>query len=166
LILTGVQKLSREHEVEGFDCGKRDLNRFLSTHALSNQRNDSSQTFVVCEGKRVVAYYSLTVAQVQHEHSPAKISAGMPRYPIPVVLLAKLAVQRELQSQGIGKALLKDALNRTLEIAESAGVRALLVHAKDEDAKSWYLKYDFEPSPQDPLHLFLLTKDIRAATLP
>lgn len=157
-----IQRLLPVHEVDGFDCGKEPLNGFLKRFALVNQRNDSAQTYVGCRGRRVVGYYSLAVGSVMHEIAPARVSKGLARHPIPVMILTRLAVNLSEQGTGIGRGLLKDALQRTALAADIAGLRALLVHAKDEQARAWHLKYDFESSPTDPLHLFLLIKDIRA----
>ena len=160
--LSPIEKLLPTHEVDGFDCGKEPLNGFLKRFALVNQRNDSSLTYVACRGQRVVGYYSLAVGAVLHEAAPGRVAKGLARHPVPVMLLTRLAVDRTEQGTGIGTGLLKDALLRTVQAADIAGIRALLVHAKDEKAKAWYLKYGFEPSPTDPLHLFLLLKDVRA----
>ncbi|MDD5263071.1 MAG: GNAT family N-acetyltransferase [Methylacidiphilales bacterium] len=157
-----IEKLLPTHETDSFDCGKEPLNCFLKRFALLNQRNGSSMTYVACRGLRVVGYYSLAVGSVMFETAPQRVSKGLPRHPVPVMLLARLAVDRSEQRTGIGKGLLKDALLRTVQAADIAGIRALLVHAKDEGARAWYLKYDFEPGPTDPLHLFLLPKDVRA----
>lgn len=160
---SAVEKLSASHEVDNFDCGKEPLDRFLRRFALVNQTAGGAQTYVVCGGKRRVAgYYSLTVGSVEHAQAPARIARGLAKHPIPVMLLARLAVDKAEQGRGLGKALLKDALLRTAQAADIAGVRALLVHAKDEEARAWYERFDFEASPTDPYHLFLLMKDLRA----
>ncbi|MDO5484102.1 MAG: GNAT family N-acetyltransferase [Desulfovibrionaceae bacterium] len=122
-----------------------------------------AQTYVVCHEGRVVGYYSLAVGSVQCTDLPQRIQRGIARHPVPVMLLARLAVDRHHQAAGLGKALLKDALVRTLQASDIAGIRALLIHAKDADAKRWYTQFDVEESPTDPYHLFLLLKDIRAA---
>ena len=160
--LSPIEKLLPTHEVDSFDCGKEPLNGFLKRFALVNQRNGSSLTYVACWGLRVVGYYSLAVGSVMYETAPQRVTKGLARHPVPVMLLTRLAVDLTEQGTGIGKGLLKDALLRTVQAADIAGIRALLVHAKDEAARAWYLKYDFESSPTDPLHLFLLLKDIRA----
>lgn len=160
---SAVQKLDASHDVDGFDCGKEPLDRFLQRHALINRKAGSAQTYVVCRGEqRVVGYYSLAVGAVEHAEAPGRISKGLARHPIPVMLLARLAIDRAEQGKGLGKALLKDALLRTAQAADIAGIRALLVHAKDDEARAWYEQFDFEPSPTDPYHLFLLMKDLRA----
>lgn len=160
---SAVQKLDASHEVDAFDCGKEPLDRFLQRHALVNQKAGSAQTYVVCRGEqRVAGYYSLAVGAVEHADAPGRVGKGLARHPIPVMLLARLAIDRTEQGKGLGKALLKDALLRTAQAAEIAGIRALLVHAKDDEARAWYEQFDFEPSPTDPYHLFLLMKDLRA----
>lgn len=159
---SAVQKLHASHEV-AFECGKEPLDRFLKRYALANQKAGSAQTYVVCRGERqVVGYYSLAVGAVEHAEAPERVSKGLARHPIPVMLLARLAIDRSEQGKGLGVALLKDALLRTAQAADIAGIRALLVHAKDEQARIWYEGFDFEPSPTDPYHLFLLMKDLRS----
>lgn len=158
-----VEKLSASHALGDFDCGQEPLDRFLKRFALANQASGGAQTYVVCRaGGRVVGYYSLSVGAVEHAAAPARVTKGLARHPVPVMLLARLAVERAEQGRGLGKALLKDALLRTNQAADIAGIRALLVHAKDEAARAWYASFDFEPSPTDPYHLFLLMKDLRA----
>lgn len=160
---SAVQKLDASHDVDGFDCGKEPLDRFLQRHALVNQKAGSAQTYVVCRGEqRVAGYYSLAVGAVEHADATGRVSKGLARHPIPVMLLARLAIDRAEQGKGLGKALLKDALLRTAQAADIAGIRALLVHAKDDEARAWYEQFDFKPSPTDPYHLFLLMKDLRA----
>ena len=159
-----VQKLSAGHDTGAFDCGKEALDRFLKRYALVNQKANSAQTYVVCrEGSdAVVGYYSLTVGGVEHAKAPKRVTQGLARHPVPVMLLARLAVDRSEQGRGLGKALLKDALLRTAQASDIAGIRAIIVHAKDEEARAFYERLDFEPSPTDPFHLFLLMKDLRA----
>ena len=149
--------------VDAFDCGQPVLNRYLQRYAWINQKANSAQTYVVCAGVAVAGYYSLSVAGVAYAETPDRIAKGLARHPVPVMLLGRLAVGREYQGRGLGTALLKDALLRTLQAADIAGIRALLVHAKDEDARQWYLKFDFEPGPLNPMHLFLFLKDIQHA---
>ena len=151
-----------DHLVDSFDCGKPPLDHFLQRFAVINQKTGSARTYAVCRDRRVVAYYSLIVGAVEHTRAPARIGKGLPRHPIPVMLLARLAVDVREQGRGLGSALLKDALWRTAGAADIAGIRALLVHAKDDEARAWYEAHDFEPSPVDPYHLFLLMKDLRA----
>jgi GNAT superfamily N-acetyltransferase len=159
--LAPVTKLRADHELDGFDCGKEALNNFLRKHALSNLKANSAQTYVLCQDVAVVGYYSLAVGSVTHEEATERVKKGLPRHSVPVMILARLAVDKNFQKRGIGPALLKDALIRTARAAEIAGVRALLVHAKDADAKSFYEHFDFESSPTDQYHLFLIMKDLQ-----
>ncbi len=156
------EPIGPRHEVGGFDCGAPALNDFLVRHALANHQSGSAKTFVATSaGQVVVGYYSLAAAQVLYADAPARLQRGVARHPIPVVLLARLAVDRTWQGNGLGPGLLKDAILRVLGAAEGIGVRALLVHAKDDQAKGFYQHYDFEPLPGYPLHLVLLLKDAR-----
>lgn len=158
-----VHKLTAAAEAGAFDCGQHELNLFLHRYALVNQRANSAQTYVSCVGGDVVGYYSLCVGSVGFDEAPHRVIKGLARHRVPVMLLARLGVDQRFQCQGLGRALLKDAILRTLQAADIAGIRALLAHAKDEQAKQWYLSWDFEPSPTDPFHLFLLIKDMLAA---
>lgn len=158
-----IEKLARAHAVEAFGCGQPELDRFLIRPALQAQQANSSQTYVALSAAAVVGYYTFVVGQVEHAAAPARIVKGVPRHPIPLMVLARLAVHREWQGRGLGASLLRDALGRTLQVADIAGVRALAVHAKDDAAASFYRHFGFVESPTDPRHLFLLIKDIRAA---
>ncbi|MBI4968403.1 MAG: GNAT family N-acetyltransferase [Rhodospirillales bacterium] len=160
--LASIAPLSSDHDRETFACGDEALDRFLKRHALGNQAANSSRTYVACRGRAVIGYYSLAVGSVQLDSASPRVRKGLARHPVPVMLLARLAVNRREQGLGLGQSLLKDAILRTLQAADIAGIRAMLVHAKDEAAKGWYERFDFEPSPTDPLHLFLLLKDARA----
>lgn len=163
--LSPVEPLRAAHEVDAFDCGKEPLNRFLKRFAVANEKAGGARTYVVCRDLQVVGYYSLAVGAVERDGAPARIGRGLARHPIPVMLLARLAVDRTAHGRGLGRALLRDALLRTAEAAQIAGIRALLVHAKDDEARAWYEALDFEPSPTDPSHLFLLMKDLRASLI-
>lgn len=156
-----VEKLRREHDLEGFDCGEDALNRFLTRHALQNQQMGASQTYLALSGDAVAGYYSLVFGEVAFADAPERLRKGAARHPVPLMVLARLAVARAGQGQGLGAALLKDAMLRTVQAAEIAGLRALAVHAKDESARDFYAHFDFAPSPSDPLHLLFLLKDIR-----
>ena len=162
-----IEKLARGHDVDRFDCGAEPLNRFLQLHALANGRAGASQTWVATADEggtgddRVVGYHTLVVGEVRHVDAPERFGKGLPRHPIPIMVLARLAIDRTWQGRGLGSGLLKDALTRTLAAAEIAGIRAMVVHAKDEIAKTFYERFDFIPFPSDPLHLGLLLKDAR-----
>lgn len=159
--LSQIEKLRAEHEIDSFDCGKEDLNRFLQRHALTNLKANTAQTYVLCQGKAVVGYYSLAVGSVTHEEATERMTKGIARHPVPVMILARLALHKDLKGRKLGAALLKDALVRTVRAADIAGIRALLVHAKDDEAKLFYDYFNFEPSPTDPYHLFLIMKDLQ-----
>jgi GNAT superfamily N-acetyltransferase len=156
-----IEKLQPHHAVEAFDCGQDALNRFLQNHALQNQHSGGARTYVGLAGETVIGYYALAVGSVEPEQTPARVKKGLAKHPIPIMLLARLAVDLRWQKQGVGAGLLKDAMLRTLQAADIAGIRALVVHAKDEDARKFYERFDFLPSPTDPLHLFMLLKDIQ-----
>lgn len=156
-----IEKLRRDHALDSFDCGKEELNRFLKKHALTNQASDSAQTYVLADGLALKGYYSLAAATVSHEEATERVKKGLARHPIPVILLARLAVDASMQGKKIGPALLKDALRRAVHAADTIGARAVLVHAKDDTAKGFYEHFNFEPSPSDPYHLLLIMKDLR-----
>lgn len=163
MISLSIAKLGRHHAVEGFDCGQDDLNRFLVRFALSNQLANASTTYLALAGEEVVGFYTLVVGEVAYTGAPDRLTKGMARHPVPLMILARLATDHRWQGQGIGKGLLRDAMRRTLQAADIAGIRALAVHAKDDTARAFYEHFDFLPSPTDPLHLYLLLKDLRRA---
>ena len=156
-----VEKLRRDHPVEGFDCGREELNRYLLRYAWQNQQASGAQTYVGIVGEFIVGYHTLAVGQVTLEDAPERLKKGLAKHPVPIMLLARLAIDHRWQGQGVGKALLRDAMHRTLQAADIAGIRALAVHAKDEEARRFYQHFDFIPSPTDPMHLFVLLKDVR-----
>jgi GNAT superfamily N-acetyltransferase len=137
--------LTQEHEIVGFDCGKAPLNDFLIKYALQNQ----------------ASYYSLAPASVLPADAPTRVMKGQGRYPVPVILMARFALDMKEQKKGYGRVLFRDALRRALAGAEAIGGRAFLVHAKDEEARAYYERFGMEASPTNPLHLFLLFKDVR-----
>jgi GNAT superfamily N-acetyltransferase len=162
--LSPVELLTRSHVLSEFDCGIHEsLNDWLKRYALANQQNDSARTYVVHRANRVVGYYSLTPGSVSKQESPARIAKGLANHPIGIVLLARLAIDQSEKKTGLGKALLKDALARAVHAADTISARAVLVHAIDDEAKSFYMHFGFEESPVDPMHLMLLMKDIRAS---
>ncbi len=156
-----IEKLRSDYAVDGFDCDNEELNRFLARYALSSQRASSSQTYVGLADISIVGFYTLTVGQVDFDNSPQRLTKGLAHHPVPIMLLARLAVSNNWQKRGIGAGLLKDAMRRTMQAADIAGIRALAVNAKDEAAQQFYTHFDFIPSPTDPYHLFLLLKDLR-----
>ena len=163
--LRGPDSLAARHRLESFDCGKPALNEWLLRHARQAQGSGSAKTFVVADDERVVGYFSLTVGQVDTLEAPERIRKGMGQYPIPVVILARLAVSTQDQGKGIGFGMLQDAIRRTLLIAEQAGIRAMLTHPIDEEASSFYTRFGFIASPLSEQQLLLLLKDARHALL-
>jgi GNAT superfamily N-acetyltransferase len=162
--LSKVEAISELHDPSRFDCGQHEsLNDWLKRFALTNQKNESARTYVVHRNGFVTGYYSISAGSVSAEESPARISKGLARHPIPVIVLARLAVDKDEKGTGLGKALLKDALARIAKAADIVGARAVLVHAIDEPARRFYLHFDFEPSPIHELQLMLLMKDLREA---
>lgn len=149
--------LDSGHDRSVFDCGVSALNLYLRNYALQNQTRGIMRNYVTthAEGKVVVAYYSLVYASLDQKLLPPKLVKGLDKYDIPMMLLARLAVDRREQGRGLGKALLKDAILRTMQAAEIAGLKLLLVHAKDAAAADFYRKHGFEPVPDNPLKLFL-----------
>lgn len=159
---TGVEKLQPSHDLKTFDCGQPDLNRWLCRFALTNNHAGSASTYVALEEGVVIGFYSLAVGQIDHATSAPRLKHGLARHPIPVMILARLAVSLTHRGKGLGRALLRDAVLRTLQAADIAGIRAILVHAKDDHAKRFYEAFDFQQADTDPLHLFALLKDLRA----
>lgn len=155
-----IEKLEARHAVEEFDCGQDALNRFLTRFALTNQRANAARTYVGLADETIVGYYTLAVGEVAHADAAPRLVKGMARHPIPVMLLARLAVRQDWQGRGIGAGLLKDAMRRTVQAADIAGIRALIVHVKDDAARAFYERFGFAPSPTDRLHLYLLVKEL------
>ncbi len=143
-------KLSDKHDLTEFDSGEPVLDDWLRRRAARNEQSGASRTYVVCAGKKVVGYYSLSVGAVAHEDAPGRVKRNMPD-PVPVMVLGRLAVDRSFQGQGLGTGLLRDAVLRTLQAAEIAGIRAMLVHAISDRAKRFYEGCGFIPSPVHPL---------------
>jgi GNAT superfamily N-acetyltransferase len=159
--LHAPEPLGAPHRLESFDCGKPALNDWLLRHARQAQASGSAKTFVVTDAERVAGYFSLTVGQIDTLDAPERIRKGMGQYPIPVVILARLAVHQQDHGRGIGAGLLQDAIRRTLVIAEQAGIRALLTHPIDAEAAQFYTRFGFIASPLREQQLLLLLKDAR-----
>ena len=149
------------HAVDGFDCGKEPLNRYLIKYAFQNQQAGASTTYVALLVEEIVGFYTLVVGQVEYDDAPERLRKGLARHPVPLMLLARMGIATGWQGKGLGSGLLKDALLRTLAAADIAGIRAFAVHAKDDAARSFYERFDFIQSPSDPYHLFLLLRDVR-----
>jgi len=155
------ESLGSKHQINAFDCGKSLLNEWLLRHARQAQASGSAKTFVVTDIERVVGYFSLTVGQIDTLDAPDRIRKGMGQYPIPVVILARMAVDLAFQGQGIGVGMLQDAIKRTMLIAEQAGIRAILTHPIDGEAARFYTRFGFIASPLQDQQFLLLLKDAR-----
>lgn len=153
--------LDRHHDVDDFDCGAEPLNNYLKNFAFTNNQNGSARTYVTTKAGNVVGYYTLTPGSVLKTATPYRVGKGLANHPVSVIIIARLAVDKTEQRLGVGKALVRDALLRIVDAAGIIGGRAVLVHAKDAPAKRFYEQFGFETSPIDPLHLYLLIKDIQ-----
>ena len=156
-----TEKLRRDHPIDAFTCGSPDLDRFLIRHALTSQQANASQTYVGLHDSEIVGFHTLVVGEVVYADAPERLTKGLARHPVPIMLLARLAVSTAWQGRGIGAGLLKDAMRRTLQAADIAGIRAFAVHAKDDAVRRFYAHFGFGAAPTDPLHLYVLIKDIR-----
>jgi len=157
-----IEKLQRTHTVDAFTCGQPELDRFLIRHALQAQQMNSSQTYVGVSDKTVVGFYTIVAGEVRCADAPERLVKGMPHHPIPLLILARLAVHNEWEGRRIGAGMLLDALGRILQVADIVGVRSLAVHAKDDSAAAFYRHFGFVPSVTDSRHLFMLIKASRA----
>ncbi len=153
--------IDKGHATCSFDCGVEPLNEYLKKYALLSHQSRSARTYVALRGKRLVGYYTLAAGSVSREQVPARVAQGLGKYPVPITLLARLAVENAEQGQGLGRSLLRDAILRAYQASDMVGSHAILTHAKDEGARAFYLRYDFAPSPVNALHLYLLMKDVR-----
>lgn len=158
--ITAPALLTPEHDLEAFDSGNSTLDEWLVKRALKNQNNGASRTFVICDDGKVIGYYALATGSVERDVATGNFSRGMPE-PIPVIVLGRLAIDKEYQGKNLGSALLKDAMLRTVTISQNVGVRGLLVHAISEEAKRFYMNYGFQESPIDPMTLLMSVKNIK-----
>lgn len=157
------RRLESDDAVDRFDCGRTELDDWLHRFALTNQQSGVTNVFICEINGEIGAYYALSAGQVSHESAPVRVTKGVANHPIPVAILTRFAVDTKFQGIGLGRAMLRDALIRVSRLADAdLGVRALLIHAKDNDSKAYYLaQAEFEQSRTDPLHLLLLMKDLR-----
>jgi GNAT superfamily N-acetyltransferase len=152
--ITPPERLTPDHDLTQFSCGEPSLDHWLRKRALQNEESGASRTYVVCAGVCVAGYFALAAGSVAHAEAASRIKRNMPD-PVPVILIGRLAIDSRFQGRGIGADLLRDAVLRTLQVAEIAGVRALLVSAISENAKRFYEKYGFISSPADPQTLMI-----------
>ena len=163
-MLQAPEPLTADHALGGFDSGVLSLDDWLRRRALQNQVSGASRTFVVCDANKVVAYYALAASAVAPDAAPGRFSRNMPD-PVPVVVLARLAIARDQQGHGLGRALFQDAANRVIHAADSIGIRGLLVHAISEEAKAFYIRLGLDSSPLDPMTLMTTVADLKATQL-
>ena len=157
--MQGLDAIQSSHDVSSFDCGNPLLNDWLKRRALANHSGGATRCYVVTQANAVVAYYAMSAGAVAASQATGNVKRNMPD-PIPVLVLARLAIDQRYQSQGLGKALLKDAVLRAMRVARDVGVWALLVHAIDSSAEAFYLKHGFGASPMAPLTLMLRLPEI------
>ncbi len=163
--LSAPEKLRAHHDLSAFSCGEASLDDWLRKRAVPNEESGASRCYVVCAGKnQVVGYYALAVGAVAHEQAPGRVKRNMPD-PVPVIVLGRLAVDTGFQNQRLGPALLRDAILRTLQAADIAGIRAILVHAISDRAKRFYESHGFAPSAVDPMTLMITVADAAKALL-
>ena len=162
LVLSAPQPLAAIHLLNDFECGERVLDEWLKRRAMSNQLTGASRTFVVVdEENRVRGFYALAAGAVSHQLATSSVRRNMPD-PVPVMVLGRLAVDRRVQGNKLGAAMLQDAVNRAIAVSQNAGVRALLVHALHEKARQFYEHYGFQESPQHPMTLMLCLSSVKA----
>lgn len=162
-MLSPPQPLTEAHELAGFESGVPSLDDWLRRRALQNRGSGASRSFVVCDsGATVVGYYALAASAVAVDASPGRFRRNMPD-PIPVVVLARLAIDRAHHGRGLGRALFQDAAMRVLQAADAIGIRGMLVHAISEEARAFYVRLGLVPSPLDPMTLMTTLDDLRAA---
>ncbi len=161
-MILAPEPLTAEHSLGGFASGVASLDDWLRRRALQNQLSGASRTFVACSAGQVIAYYALAASAVAADASPGRFRRNMPD-PIPVVVLARLAVAQDHHGLGLGRYLFQDAANRVIYAADAIGIRGLLVHAVSEDAKAFYLRLGLSTSPLDPMTLMTTVADLKAA---
>ncbi|WP_338018943.1 GNAT family N-acetyltransferase [Ectothiorhodospira haloalkaliphila] len=164
LTLAAPEPLGPHHDTQAFTCGVESLDRWLRQRAIKNQATGASRTFVACKGDRVMAYYALASSAVAADEATGRLRRNMPD-PVPVVVLGRLAVDQSLRGQGVGRALVRDACIRVVTAAETIGIRGVLVHALSPQARAFYERVGFEPSPLDPMTLMVNLADLRATLL-
>jgi predicted N-acetyltransferase YhbS len=163
LTLSAPEPLAAHHDTEAFNSGVESLDQWLKRRALKNQATGASRTFAACDDRRrVMAYYALASSAITVEAALGRFRRNMPD-PIPVVVLGRLAVDQSLHGRGLGRALVKDAGQRVIQAADTIGIRGMLVHALSGDAKAFYERIGFEPSPLDPMMLMVSLHDLKAS---
>lgn len=159
--LSGPAPLAEHHELDEFSSGEASLDDWLKKRARANHAGGASRVFVTCEGNRVAGYYSLSSSSIVNDAVPGRFRRNMPD-PIPVVLLGRLAIDKEWQGQGIGRSLFRDAAMRVTHAAEAIGVRGIVVHAISGEARKFWIAIGFAECPHEPLTLVITLQDVRA----
>ena len=162
MTLASPEPLAGHHNTGAFASGVESLDTWLKRRAMKNQLTGASRTFVVCEGECVVAYYALASSAIAVDDASGRFRRNMPN-PIPVVVLGRLAVDRTLQGKGLGRALVRDAAHRVMQAADTIGIRGLVVQALSEEARAFYERVGFDPSPLDPMLLMMTLADLKAS---
>ncbi len=161
-MLSAPEPLAAHHRIDDFDSGEPSLDDWLKRRAAMNQVSGASRTFVVCEGNMAVGYYALAASAITVEAAPGRFRRNMPD-PIPMVVLARLAVARSHHGQGLGRALFQDAARRVIQAADAIGIRGMIVHARSDEAKAFYLRLGLDPSPLEPMTLMVTLTNLRAS---
>ena len=162
--ISAPEKLQPDHDLFSFDSGTPVLDDWLRRRALRNQESGASRTYVINAGRRVVGYYALAAGAIAEGEATGRARRNMPD-PVPVMVIGRLAIDTGYQGSGLGRALLRDAVLRTMQAADIAGIRAMLVHAISEDAKRFYERCGFQPSPLDPMTLMVTMRDAHRALI-
>ena len=160
VLLSAPEPLGTQHQIADFSSGVTSLDEWLKRRAIANQASGAARTFVVCEVDKVVGYYALASGAVSLAATPGRFRRNMPD-PIPIVVLARLAVERSHQGRGLGRALVRDSARRVVNAADVIGIRGILVHAISEEAKAFYLRLGFDPSPIEPMTLMVTLANLR-----
>ena len=161
-MISAPEPLTPEHTIDRFDSGVASLDEWLRQRALPNQASGASRTFIVCDGGHAIAYYALAASAVAPNAAPGRFRRNMPD-PVPVVALARLAIAKSHQRQGLGRYLFQDAAQRVISASGAVGIRGMLVHAISEEAKAFYLRLGLTASPVDPMTLMVTVADLKAA---
>jgi GNAT superfamily N-acetyltransferase len=161
-IVGAPEHIDAHHDSTAFDCGEAELNDWLRLQALGNEASGASRSYVICSEGRVVGYYALATGAIARAAATGRVRRQMPD-PVPVMIIGRLAVDKRYQGHGLGRALLRDALLRSLQVAEHAGIRAVLLHAMTAAAKRFYQRAGFQESPLDPMTMMITLADIEDA---
>ncbi|QWR77114.1 GNAT family N-acetyltransferase [Candidatus Magnetomonas plexicatena] len=161
VVITPPSPISSDHVLDGFECGEPSLDEWLKRRALKNQTAGVSRCFVICHRADVIGYYTLSAGAIRHEVVLKAMRRNMPN-PLPVLLLGRLAVDRRYHNQGLGRALLRDAMMRAVSVSVDAGIFALMVHALSEQARGFYLSCGFVQSPLQPMTLMMTLATVRS----